>query len=217
MKKIISICFISLLVSSCTNESHEIFSQTNVSLIASTTSMTEGNSQNVQLVTNPEIVTDTVIWLSSAPEIAAVDRTGKVTAISPGKATISASFNNKVADLDILVEAKTMFTLSKMNITIEHIKEVLDNGNSNYDMLRFNLSDPSPSDVKVDAFQINEEDIVEGAIEYGINKEIQLYKVTTIDFGYALHLNQYNNIVKIRFRGSNGAWTNYYTLLLGLH
>ena len=57
--------------------------------------LTEGNTLELTTTTNPENADRNLIsWSSSNPSVATVDNTGKVTAIAPGTATITATAND---------------------------------------------------------------------------------------------------------------------------
>ena len=54
-----------------------------------------GDTLTLSAVTNPAVAGTTITWRSSNPEIATVDTNGKVAAVKPGKATITASTKKK--------------------------------------------------------------------------------------------------------------------------
>ncbi len=68
---------------------------TRITLSASSATLTEGESLTLTLTTTPEDADRNLIsWSSSNPSIATVDNTGKVTAIAPGTAIITATAND---------------------------------------------------------------------------------------------------------------------------
>ena len=67
----------------------------NITLNQSTATLTEGEEMTLTATVEPDDAADTsVTWSSSNPSVATVDNTGKVTAIAPGTATITATAND---------------------------------------------------------------------------------------------------------------------------
>ena len=77
-----------------------------ISLDQTAFDLTTGASKNLVVSYNPTNTTDnkTISWSSSNTEVATVDAAGKVTAISGGSATITASVGGKTATSEVTVE-----------------------------------------------------------------------------------------------------------------
>ena len=74
----------------------------------------------------PDTATDkTVTWESSDPNVATVDQSGKVTAVAPGTATITATAGGKTATCSVTVTAKT-YTVSVNPTSIDFGSECPD-------------------------------------------------------------------------------------------
>ncbi len=70
---------------------------TEVQVLPSTLTLKIGDTQTLSTSIKPENATDkTIVWASSRPDVAKVDENGKVTAISSGEATITATSVNGV-------------------------------------------------------------------------------------------------------------------------
>lgn len=84
---------------------------TGVTLDKTTLDLVAGNSATLKATVAPENATNkTVTWASSNTAIATVDTTGKVTAVAPGTATITATAadgSGKTATCKVTVNAKT--------------------------------------------------------------------------------------------------------------
>lgn len=80
---------------------------TNITLNKSELTLTAGDSDTSLIATvTPEGSTDTVVWSSSKTDVATVDSaTGKVTAVAPGEATITATAGTKTATCTVKVQA----------------------------------------------------------------------------------------------------------------
>ena len=79
---------------------------TGITLNKSELTLTAGESASLTATVTPEGSTDTVVWSSSKTEVATVDSaTGKVTAVAPGEATITATAGTKTATCTVKVEA----------------------------------------------------------------------------------------------------------------
>lgn len=78
---------------------------TDISLSKSELTLTAGESASLTATVTPEGSTDTVVWSSSKTDVATVDATGKVTAVAPGEATITATAGTKTATCTVKVEA----------------------------------------------------------------------------------------------------------------
>ena len=78
---------------------------TDITLNKSELTLTAGESASLTATVTPEGSTDTVVWSSSKTDVATVDATGKVTAVAPGEATITATAGAKTATCTVKVEA----------------------------------------------------------------------------------------------------------------
>ena len=95
---------------------------TSVTLDRATLTMTEGDTQTLSATVKPDNATDkTVTWTSSNTSVATVDG-GKVTAVAPGTATITAKAGDKTATCAVTVEKKvvpvTSLTLDRTTLTM---------------------------------------------------------------------------------------------------
>ena len=84
--------------------------------------MTEGDTQTLSATVKPDDATDkTVTWSSSNTAVATVDG-GKVTAVAPGTATITAKAGDKTATCAVTVEKKvvpvTSVSLDRTTLTM---------------------------------------------------------------------------------------------------
>lgn len=77
---------------------------TNIKLNKSETTIYTGNTETLVATVEPSDTTDTVVWTSSKESVATVDNTGKVTAVAPGTATITAKAGDKTATCTVTVE-----------------------------------------------------------------------------------------------------------------
>ena len=78
---------------------------TGITLNKSELTLTAGDSDTLTATVTPEGSTDTVVWSSSRTDVATVDATGKVTAVAPGEATITATAGTKTATCTVKVQA----------------------------------------------------------------------------------------------------------------
>ena len=78
---------------------------TGISLNKSELTLTVGDSDTLTATVTPDGSTDTVVWSSSKTDVATVDATGKVTAVAPGEATITATAGTKTATCTVKVQA----------------------------------------------------------------------------------------------------------------
>ena len=79
---------------------------TGITLNKSELTLTAGESDTSLTATvTPEGSTDTVVWSSSKTDVATVDATGKVTAVAPGEAIITAKAGTKTATCTVKVQA----------------------------------------------------------------------------------------------------------------
>lgn len=81
---------------------------TDVEMELSTLQLTEGENATLKAVITPDNATDkTLTWSSSDETVATVDASGKVTALKPGSATITATTSNGLtASCQLTIEAK---------------------------------------------------------------------------------------------------------------
>lgn len=78
---------------------------TGITLNKSELTLTAGESASLTATVTPEGSTDTVVWSSSKTDVATVDATGKVTAVAPGEAIITAKAGTKTATCTVKVQA----------------------------------------------------------------------------------------------------------------
>ena len=78
---------------------------TDIKLNKSETTIYTGNTETLVATVEPSDTTDTVVWTSSKESVATVDNTGKVTAVAPGEAIITAKAGAKTATCTVKVEA----------------------------------------------------------------------------------------------------------------
>ena len=95
---------------------------TSLTLDRTTLTMTEGDTQTLNATVKPDNATDkTVTWTSSNTSVATVDG-GKVTAVAPGTATITAKAGDKTATCAVTVEKKvvpvTSVSLDRTTLTM---------------------------------------------------------------------------------------------------
>ena len=76
-----------------------------ITLNKSELTLTAGESASLTATVTPEGSTDTVVWSSSKTDVATVDATGKVTAVAPGEAIITAKAGTKKATCTVKVQA----------------------------------------------------------------------------------------------------------------
>ncbi len=96
---------------------------TSVSLDRTTLTMTEGDTQTLSATVKPENATDkTVTWSSSNTAVATVDG-GKVTAVAPGTATITAKAGDKTATCAVTVNQKIVDTSGPAIVSFDFTPE----------------------------------------------------------------------------------------------
>ena len=77
---------------------------TGITLNKSELTLTAGEDETLTATVTPADSTDTVVWSSDKPEVATVDpATGKVTAVAPGEAIITATAGTKTATCKVTV------------------------------------------------------------------------------------------------------------------
>lgn len=94
-----------------------------ITLSQSSLTLTEGENTILTATVTPANASDkTVTWSSNDTAVATVDATGKVTAVAPGTATITAKAGEKTATCTVTVNAKTIavtgITLSRTEVTL---------------------------------------------------------------------------------------------------
>ena len=89
---------------------------TDIKLNKSETTIYTGNTETLVATVEPSDTTDTVVWTSSKESVATVDNTGKVTAVAPGTATITAKAGDKTATCTVTVENAPCTHTNKTNI-----------------------------------------------------------------------------------------------------
>lgn len=93
----------------------------NITLNKNICTLIKGNTEDLIVSYEPEITTSdkTVSWTSSQPTIASVNNTGKVTALSSGKTTITATVGSQTATCEVVVTIPlTSIALNKTNSTL---------------------------------------------------------------------------------------------------
>ena len=95
---------------------------TGITLNKSELTLTAGDSDTLTATVTPEGSTDTVVWSSSKTDVATVDSaTGKVTAVAPGEAIITATAGTKTATCKVTVNCGhasfTLFPEKESNCT----------------------------------------------------------------------------------------------------
>lgn len=102
-----------------------IINVTSVELNKSALNLKVGDSEQLTATVKPDDATDKgVVWASTNSGIASVDQTGKVTAVSAGAVTITATTNDggKVAGCDVTV---TVPTVAVTGVTLDKTSETL--------------------------------------------------------------------------------------------
>lgn len=95
---------------------------TGITLNKSELTLTAGEDETLTATVTPEGSTDTVVWSSSKTDVATVDSaTGKVTAVAPGEAIITATAGTKTATCKVTVNCGhasfTLFPAKDSNCT----------------------------------------------------------------------------------------------------
>lgn len=95
---------------------------TGITLNKSELTLTAGEDETLTATVTPEGSTDTVVWSSSKTDVATVDSaTGKVTAVAPGEAIITATAGTKTATCKVTVNCGhasfTLFPEKESNCT----------------------------------------------------------------------------------------------------
>lgn len=90
---------------------------TNVTLNKSTTTIYTGGSETLVATVSPADTTDTVTWESNKTSVATVDSTGKVSAVAPGTAIITAKAGSKSATCTVTVEDAPCTHASKSDVS----------------------------------------------------------------------------------------------------
>lgn len=95
---------------------------TGITLNKSELTLTAGEDETLTATVTPADSTDTVVWSSDKPEVATVDpATGKVTAVAPGEAIITATAGTKTATCKVTVNCGhasfTLFPEKESNCT----------------------------------------------------------------------------------------------------
>jgi uncharacterized protein YjdB len=110
-------------------KSQDPFTITSIALNKTSLSLNEGESEQLVVTIIPENATDkSLIWTSSDESIATVDENGKVTAVSKGKATITATAcdgSGKSASCSVTVKRLvSSITLDKTSLIIHNSETV---------------------------------------------------------------------------------------------
>ena len=120
MKRFLPFLFLMLFLSACNNKETEV-AVSSVSLNQATAEMIIGETVQLQVSISPSNATDkTVLWGSSKQSVATVTDSGRVTAISEGSSTITATAGGKSATCQVTVSkgyiAVTSVTLNKTEL-----------------------------------------------------------------------------------------------------
>lgn len=94
---------------------------TEVKLNKSTLPLTVGDTETLIATVLPSDAGVTVNWSSSAKNIATVDDSGKVTAVAPGPATITAEAGGKSVTCEVTVPEKVEFANTVLGKTAEYV------------------------------------------------------------------------------------------------
>ena len=87
----------------------KVITVASVELNKTSLELVEGDSETLTATVKPDDATDkTITWSTSSAEIAAVDATGKVTAVAEGSATITAAAGSQMAACEVVVKPKTV-------------------------------------------------------------------------------------------------------------
>lgn len=90
---------------------------TGISLNKGAATIYTGNSETLYATVTPADSSDTVTWVSDRTTVATVDGTGKVTAVAPGTAIITAKAGSKTATCTVTVENAPCTHTSKSTVT----------------------------------------------------------------------------------------------------
>lgn len=90
---------------------------TGISLNKGAATIYTGNSETLYATVTPADSSDTVTWASDKTTVATVDGTGKVTAVAPGTAIITAKAGSKTATCTVKVENAPCTHTSKSTVT----------------------------------------------------------------------------------------------------
>ena len=122
MKRVIYLLAGALLLLAACEKVPPTVAVTGVSVSPSSITLTEGVSQSLSATVSPGDATDkSVTWSSSAPAVATVDQSGKVTAVKAGTATITVTTTDggKTATCAVTVIAKVAsVSLDKTSMTL---------------------------------------------------------------------------------------------------
>ena len=123
LTRFLTIPAVILLSLSCGSKQDPTVAVTSVTLSQTSLALVEGDTQTLTATVNPSDATEkTVTWASSDAQVASVAG-GKVTAVNPGTATITASCGGKSATCAVTVEKKVIpvsaITLNKTEITLK--------------------------------------------------------------------------------------------------
>ena len=108
-RQLLFFLIIALLTGCKKEETIPVINVTGVTVSPTSKTIPEGENFSITATVLPSNADNkSVNWTSSAPEIASVDNTGKVTALTPGSTTITATTANggKTATVSVTVEKK---------------------------------------------------------------------------------------------------------------
>ena len=105
-----------------------IYPVESISLNKSSITLTEGDSETLTATIKPDNATNkNYSWKSSDDKIATIAADGKVTAIKPGSATITATTEDggKTASCQVTVKAKPELTVAKTSYEVDYPGEII--------------------------------------------------------------------------------------------
>jgi hypothetical protein len=110
----------SLLIAGCKKDSADV-AVTGISLNETELTLNVGETATLTATLEPDNAAAAIGWQSAAPEVATVDKAGKVTAIAQGEATIIASANGETATCKVTVTLNITAAVNKITFDIEKV------------------------------------------------------------------------------------------------
>lgn len=125
IKFITALCGVAASVCCCGEKDNpeETVTVNSITLSSTNVSLEVGEELTLQATFSPaEAVVGTVVWASSDDNVASVSQEGKISALTPGEATISVATGNIKAECEVTVTKKIInvetITLSATNVTL---------------------------------------------------------------------------------------------------